>query len=213
MKLLSVNVGLPREIQTKEKTFTTGIFKNTVDRRVRVHALNIEGDGQADLKVHGGVDMAVYAYPHEHYSSWADELDRHDFVSGQFGENLTTSGLLESAVRIGDVFAIGSVHFQVTQPRIPCFKLAMRMELPQFPKLFLQSQRTGFYLRVLQEGEIAAGDSITLVSTDPSQMTVQEVFDAAYGDSGTPAAFQRAHDMPALSADWRRMFAAKLNPS
>lgn len=210
MKLLSVNVGLPRDVSNHERTFTTGIFKNAVNGRVRVHTLHLEGDGQADLKVHGGVDMAVYVYPREHYAHWENELNRQDFVPGQFGENLTTSGLLENEVRIGDVVAIGTARFEVTQPRVPCFKLAKRMEAPLFPKMFLESQRTGFYLRVLQEGEIGAGDEISRVSTDPQQMTVREVFDVAYGEGGQPVMYQRAFEMPALSKDWRRMFAEKV---
>lgn len=207
MKLLSVNAGLPREVIANGRFVTTGIFKQPVEGRVRVRTLNIDGDGQADLTVHGGFDKAVYAYPHEHYALWESELGRHDFTPGQFGENLTTSGLLEDDVRIGDVFAIGSAHFEVSQPRIPCFKLALRMEMPQFPKLFLKSRLTGFYLRVVQEGEIGTGDAISRVTTDPQQLTVREVFDVAYGGGAERAAIQLAMDMPALAESWREMFA------
>lgn len=211
MKLLSVNVGLPREVFTHGRSVSTGIFKQPVAGRVAVRSLNIDGDRQADLTVHGGIDKAVYAYPHEHYALWESELSRHDFTLGQFGENLTTMGLLEDEVRIGDIFAIGSARFEVSQPRVPCFKLALRMEMPQFPRLFMQSQRTGFYFRVAQEGEIGADDVITRLSTDPSQMTVREVFDVAYGESGTRETVRRAAEMPALAASWREMFTEALD--
>ena len=210
MKLLSVNVGLPREVIANGRATTTGIFKQPIANRVRVRSLNIDGDRQADLTVHGGVDKAVYAYPHEHYAHWERELAPRKFAPGQFGENLTTSGLLEDDVRIGDLFAIGSARFEVSQPRVPCFKLALRMEMPQFPKIFLQSQRTGFYLRVVQEGEIGAGDAILRITTDPRQMTVREIFEVAYGESFDRSAIQRAAAMPALAASWREMFAERL---
>ena len=210
MKLLSVNVGVPREVVANGRPVTTGIFKQPVAGRVFVRSLNIDGDRQADLTVHGGIDKAVYAYPHEHYARWESELGRRDFTFGQFGENLTTSGLLEDDVRIGDILAIGSARFEVSQPRVPCYKLALRMEMPRFPKLFLQSQRTGFYLRVVQEGEIGAGDEISRIATDPQQMTVREVFDVAYGEGAGRSDFQRAVEMPALAESWREMFAERL---
>ena len=210
MKLLSVNVGVPREVVANGRPVTTGIFKQPVAGRVFVRSLNIDGDRQADLTVHGGIDKAVYAYPHEHYAHWESELGRRDFTFGQFGENLTTSGVLEDDVRIGDVLAIASARFEVSQPRVPCYKLALRMEMPQFPKLFLQSQRTGFYLRVVQEGEIGAGDAISRIATDPQQMTVREVFDVAYGESAGRSDFQRAVEMPSLAESWREMFAERL---
>jgi MOSC domain-containing protein YiiM len=210
MTLLSINVGTPREVIANGRSVTIGIFKRPIAGRVRVRSLNIDGDRQADLTVHGGIDKAVYTYPHEHYAHWERELGRHDFTLGQFGENLTTSGLLEDDVRIGDLFAIGSARFEVSQPRVPCFKLALRMEMPQFPKLLLKSQRTGFYLRVVQDGEIGAGDTISRVATDPQQMTVREVFDVAYGESSGRSATQRAMEMPALAASWREMFEERL---
>jgi len=210
MQLLSINVGVPREVVADGKAFRTGIFKQSVPGRVRVRSTNIEGDGQADLTVHGGVDLAVYAYPHEHYETWGRELDRQDFVMGQFGENLTTNGLIEEEVRIGDVFCIGSAQFEVSQPRIPCFKLGIRMGMPEFPKLFMKSQRSGFYLRVARDGEIGAGDTIMRTATDSRQMTVRELFDVSYGGADEPAAMQRAIEMPALSGAWRKMLAERL---
>ncbi len=213
MQLLSVNVGRPRDVAHGDRTVPTGIFKQAIADRVRVGSTNIEGDGQADLTVHGGVDLAVYAYPHEHYAYWEQELGRHDFQPGQFGENLTTRGLLEDDVRIGDVLAIGSARFEVTQPRVPCFKLALRMAAPEIVKLFLRSQRTGFYLRVLQEGEIGAGDTIARVATDPLQMTVREVFQVSYAEGAGPAVIQRAMAMPAPARNWREMLAKQLAAS
>ncbi len=210
MKVLSVNVGEPRQVIVNGRTVATGIFKHPIAGRVCVRSRNIDGDRQADLTVHGGVDKAVYCYPHEHYAHWQEQLGRDDFEFGQFGENLTTDGLLEDDVRIGDIFAIGSAQFEVSQPRIPCFKLALRMELPQFPKLFLKSQRTGFYLRVAQEGEIGTGDAISRVTSDPQQMSVREVFAVAYGKDATRADVERALAMPALAGSWREMFAEQL---
>src|SRR5213596_3826739 len=166
MKLLSVNVGLPREVEWKGKIVCTSIFKAPVPGRVRVARLNLEGDQQSDLSVHGGIDKAIYAYPSEHYSLWRHELPGMDLPWGVFGENFTTEGLLEETVHIGDRFRIGSAEFVVTQPRMPCFKLGIRFDRPDIVKRFLQSGRTGLYLAVLKEGEVAAGDSI--------QFTAQE---------------------------------------
>ena len=152
MSVISVNVSLPKEVSHEGKTITTSIFKEPVHGRVMVRRLNIDGDDQADRRVHGvGFDMAIYAYPVEHYAFWEKELGRDSFPYGQFGENLTVSGLSEDTVRVGDVFRVGEALLQVTQPRIPCFKLAMRMgEGPDFPARFQQSGRMGFYLRVLE---------------------------------------------------------------
>lgn len=163
MKLISVNVGLPREVSWKGKTVTTGIFKLPVAGRVALHRLNLEGDRQADLSVHGGVEKAVYAYPSEHYEHWQPELPKMELGWGSFGENFTTQGLLEDAVRIGDRFRIGSAEVVVTQPRLPCFKLGLRLSRPGFLKPFLKSRRSGFYFAVLEEGEVGAGDPFELL--------------------------------------------------
>jgi MOSC domain-containing protein YiiM len=166
MKLLSVNVGLPREIEWKERIVRTSIFKAPVTGRVRVAKLNLEGDQQSDLTVHGGVDRAAYAYPSEHYPFWRREFPGMDFPWGVFGENFTTEGLLEETFHIGDRLRIGSAEFMVTQPRMPCFKLGIRFNRSDMVKRFLQSGRTGFYFAVLKEGEVAAGDSIELLESD-----------------------------------------------
>ena len=146
MKLLAVSVSPPRTVPMAGRAVATGIFKEPVSGRVRVGALGLAGDGQADLENHGGIYKAVYSYPFEHYDYWARELDRRDFSFGQFGENLTVEGMAEEEVYIGDRFRFGEVLLEVTQPRVPCFKLAHKMRMPQFPKLFAASGRTGFYL-------------------------------------------------------------------
>ncbi|MEI6085287.1 MAG: MOSC domain-containing protein [Verrucomicrobiota bacterium] len=181
MRILSVNVSGPKELTYRGQTVATGIFKTPVAGRVRVSRLSIDGDVQVDKRVHGGVDKAVYAYPHEHYAHWEKFLGRTDFAFGQFGENLTTVGLLEDEVRVGDVWRVGTVALQVTQPREPCFKLMSKMNDFKFAKPFLASGRTGFYLRVLAEGEIGAGDSIERVTSEPAALTIREVIRQQFG--------------------------------
>jgi MOSC domain-containing protein YiiM len=172
--LVSVNVGLPRDLIWHGINVTTGIFKDPVRGRVPLRRLNLDGDRQADLRVHGGPDKAVYAYDLGGYEYWRRELGV-DFPFGQFGENLTVEGMPETEVRIGDAYRIGTVLLQVSQPRSPCFKLALKMERPAFLRAFLASGRTGFYLRVLEEGEIGVGDEIRLVSREPESVTVERM--------------------------------------
>lgn len=213
MQLLSVNVGLPRDIVHDGKTVSTGIFKAPVSGRVMVRRLNLDGDKQADLRVHGGVDKAVYVYPFEHYAFWREKLGREDFSFGQFGENFTTVGLLETDVAIGDVFQIGGALVQVTQPRVPCFKLGHRMAMPAFLKLFLQSERSGFYLRVLQEGEVGAGDSIRRVEMEPERLSVHEVHHLMYFDEENIEGARKALRVPALASGWRESFVERVTAS
>lgn len=175
MEVLSINVGLPRRIEWRGRSIETSIFKKPVSGRVHVDRLNVEGDRQSDLTVHGGADKAVYVYPAEHYSYWAGELPGAELPWGAFGENLTVTGLDEASVHIGDRLAIGSAQFVVTQPRMPCFKLAARFDRPDMVKLFLQSGRIGFYLAVLEEGEIGAGDTITRAHSHADSVTVADV--------------------------------------
>lgn len=175
MKLLSVNAGLPREVQWRGKAVRTSIFKAALPGRVRVTSLNLEGDRQSDLSVHGGAGKAVYAYPSEHYAFWRKELPRIDFPWGAFGENLTTEGLLEDEVHIGDRLRAGSAEFVVTQPRMPCYKLAIRFGRPDIVKRFLRSGRSGFYLAVLRQGDVAAGDPVELVAGDGRRISVAQV--------------------------------------
>ncbi len=173
--IISVNAGLPREVEWRGERVRTGIWKQPVAGPVRVGKLNLEGDGQADPAVHGGPLKAVYAYPSEHYALWCGELDLCDLEWGSFGENLTTEGLHETTVRIGDRLRIGTVELQVTRPRYPCFKLGIRLSRPAIVKRFLLTARTGFYLSVLREGHLAAGDPIEFVASSEKGPTVAEV--------------------------------------
>lgn len=209
MKLLSVNVGRPVTIPARGSTLRTGIYKQPVAGRVRLGRLNLEGDGQADMQHHGGPQQAVYACAHEHYAWWAEQLGRDDLSPGQFGENLTISGLLEDEVCIGDVYSVGETLLQVSQPRIPCHKLAHRMGLPDFVRTFTQAQRCGCYLRVLQTGLLGAGDCVTLVEREAQPMSVRAIFHLRLLQPDNPAAAERASQLPALSPEWREHFAKR----
>lgn len=206
MKLLSVNVSLPKEVPYRGKTVRTGIFKEPVQSRVRLQQLNLDGDGQADLVGHGGIYKAVHIYSLENYDYWKRELGRNGFTYGQFGENFTVEGMPEDAIHVGDVFRVGSARVEVTQPRVPCFKLAMKMGMPEFVKLFMASQRVGFYFRVLQEGEVGAGDVIERVKVGPEQMTVREMFHLLYFAKQKLEGARKALCIPAMSPGWRGVF-------
>jgi len=214
MKLLSVNVGLPREIEWKGKMVRTSIFKEPVPGRVRVTKLNLHGDQQSDLTVHGGIDKAVYVYPSEHYSFWREELPGTDLPWGMFGENFTTEGALDDkTVFIGDRFRIGSAEFAVTSPRMPCYKLGIRFGRPDIIKRFLQSGRAGFYLAVLQEGEAGAGDSIELLARDKQGITVAEIVNLYTVDAANQDLLRRVSELSALPQSWRNYFRKRLwNP-
>jgi MOSC domain-containing protein YiiM len=213
MKLLSVNVGLPREIEWMGRIVRTSIFKSPVRGRVRVVQLNLAADQQFDLSVHGGIDKAVYAYPSEHHPFWRHELPGMDLPWGVFGENLTTEGLLEDAVHIGDRFRVGSAELVVTQPRMPCFKLGIRFERPDIVKRFLQSGRTGFYFAVLKEGEVTAGDSIELLKRDDHGVTVADVVNWYGRDATNQELLRRLSELPSLPESWRDYFRKRLwNP-
>ena len=202
MKLLSVNVGTPRDAVWRGEVVRTGIFKSPVDGRVAMRGHNLDGDAQADLSVHGGADKAVYGYPSEHYGFWCDWLGQDALPWGAFGENLTTEGLLEGDVCIGDRFAIGSALLEVSQPRSPCHKLALRHQRADLPKHFLASGRSGFYFRIARAGEIAAGDVIERVAADPQRLSVAEVQSLARA-KGDATLIRRAAGHPALAAVWR----------
>jgi MOSC domain-containing protein YiiM len=213
MKLLSVNVGLPREIEWKGKLVRTSIFKTPVQGRVRVGKLNLDGDQQSDLSVHGGIEKAVYAYPSEHYPFWREELAGRDLPWGVFGENFTTEGLLEETVRIGDRLRVGSAEFAVTQPRMPCFKLGIRFDRPDIVKRFLQSGRAGFYFSVLREGEVTAGDSIQLLARDEHGVTVADIVNLYRRDATNQELLRRVSELPSLPKAWRDYFSKRLwNP-
>jgi len=181
----SVNVALPAPLVTAKGEVLSGIRKLPVRGRVAVRRLGLAGDGQGDLKVHGGPDKAVYVYSLDHYAPWTRELARNDLVPGTFGENLTVEEMLETEVRIGDIYRFGTAVLQVTKPRSPCFKLVARMGLPDFQKTFLASGRVGFYCRVLEEGDVAAGDPVERISTPPDALTVLQDARRLWGTEAT----------------------------
>jgi len=210
LHVVSVNVGLPREVEWNGKTVLTSIFKEPVQGPVRVARLNLDGDRQSDLTVHGGVHKAVYGYPSEHYAFWRGELPDSDFPWGAFGENLTTEGLLEEHVHIGDRFRVGTAELVVTQPRMPCFKLGIRHGRPDMVKRFLASHRSGFYFSVAVEGRIEAGDPVTLVSRHPDAVPIPEIVDLYVAKNPEPERLHRVAGLDALPEDWREWFRKKL---
>ena len=209
-RILSLNVGRPRDVEWRGKVVRTSIFKAPVPGRVQVRGLNLQGDEQSDLEVHGGTDKAIYAYPSEHYPFWRGELPGVEFPWGAFGENLTTEGLLEDKVHIGDRFRAGAAEFVVTQPRMPCFKLGIRFDRPDMVKRFLRSGRTGFYLAVLREGEIGAGDSLERLAEDDNHVTVADIVALYAADSANQDLLRRASELRALPVSWREYFRERL---
>jgi MOSC domain-containing protein YiiM len=210
MRVVSVNVSLPRPITLQGRKVFTGIYKEPVPGRIAVRRHNLDGDAQADLSVHGGEHKAVYAYPLEHYSHWESVLKRPDLPPGTFGENLTTTGLPEDTVCIGDLYRIGSTLLQVTQPRLPCAKLAYKFARPQFTKEFLTSGRSGFYLRVVEEGELEAGDEPVLLERERQQVTVRALLGLVRLREFDRELAARALRIEALSPGWREDVAALL---
>jgi MOSC domain-containing protein YiiM len=206
MRVVSVNVGLPRTAVWRGEDVTTGIFKQPVAGRVRVAGVNLEGDGQADLTVHGGPDKAVYVYPAEHYPYWREELGR-DLPWGMFGENLTVEGApLEDEAAIGDRLRIGSTEFVVSQPRLPCYKLGIRFDDARMVRRFLASGRSGYYLRIAAEGDVAAGDRIELLAGHPARVAVSEITRLATQDRGDTDGLRRALAVDELPEVWRDYF-------
>jgi MOSC domain-containing protein YiiM len=201
--LISVQVGVPRKVLRNGEEVLTGIFKAPVPGRVYMGTLDLEGDRQADLTVHGGRDKAVYAYPSEHYPFWEKQLPGVELPWGSFGENFTTSGLLESEVHIGDRFAIGTGEVVVTQPRLPCFKLNLKFDREDMIKRFLASHFTGFYFRVLREGEVGAGDEIIPVHGDENRVSVLDILRLYLGESDSRELRDRALQGEYLSRSWR----------
>ncbi len=209
MELLSVNVSVPKEVQNKDKTVWTGIFKEPVNGRVMLRPSPIEGDGQASPK-HGGVHRVAYVYSIENYEYWKRELGRDAFNYGQFGENFTVEGMTEDAVHIGDVFRVGGALVEVSQPRMPCSKLDIRLGVPGFFKRFLKSGRVGFFLRALEAGAVGAGDAVERVRVGPERMTVREVSRLLSFDKANLEDAEKALRIEALSPGWRRAFAERL---
>jgi len=210
MRLVSVNIGHPREVIYKGKTVTTGIFKEPVEGRIRLRTLNLDGDRQADLSVHGGLSKAAYAYPIEHYEYWREQLPGVDLPWGMFGENFTTEGLREDSVNIGDRFRIGSAEVMVTEPRLPCYKLAAKFGRDDIIKRFLHSGRTGFYFAVMQEGEVGTGDGIELVSRDEHSVTVADITRLYVREKDDVGTLRRAVQVTALPESWRGYFGKRI---
>jgi len=213
MRLVSVNVGLPREVAWKGRSVSTGIFKEPVPGRVTLRRLNLDGDRQADLSVHGGVDKAVYAYPAEHYHYWRSELGGLEMPFGVFGENFTTEGLAEEEVNIGDRFQVGTAELVVTQPRLPCYKLGLKFGRDDMMKRFLASARTGFYFSVSREGEVGAGDAVALIDRNPNNVAVGDITRLYVSKRYSPAELEtlnRATQVPALPQSWRTYFLERL---
>jgi MOSC domain-containing protein YiiM len=192
------------------KPVLTGIFKESVQGRIGLRTLNLDGDRQADLSVHGGADKAVYLYPAEHYDYWRTELANRDLPWGSFGENFTVTGLLEDTVHVGDSMRIGSAEVVVTQPRLPCYKLGIKFGQPEMVKRFANSRRTGFYVAVREEGEVGAGDEIQLLSRDTHQITVADVTRVYLRDASDLETMRRALQVQALPEGWRRYFVEQL---
>jgi MOSC domain-containing protein YiiM len=211
MKILSVNVGLPREVAWQGKVVTTGIFKEPVKGPLMLRTLNLDGDGQADLTVHGGATKAVYAYPSEHYAFWRTEVPGVDLPWGMFGENLTTEGLLEDAVHIGDKFRIGEAEVIVTEPRMPCYKLGIKFGRADIIKRFLASRRTGFYLAVVRGGMVGAGDAIELIERAQQEISVADITRLYAFERNDVEALRRAIEVEALPESWKGYFQHQLD--
>ena len=202
-RLLSVNVGLPRDVTWNGKTVTTAIWKSPIEGRQTVRKLNVDGDGQADLAGHGGEQRAVFVYQMDSYHYWEQLLGRGDFTFGQFGENFTVDGLADNEVCIGDRYRIGSAEFEVTQPRVTCYRVGIRMNEPQMAALLVEHHRPGFYFRVLQEGEVGADDDIVKIADGPERISVADVDALLYLPGHSSEQLQRALQIPALSKGWQ----------
>ena len=209
-RLLSVNVGLPRDITWQGKTVHTAVWKAPVEGPRRVRRLNIDGDGQGDLAGHGGEHRAIFVYQIDSYRYWQSELGRKDFTYGQFGENFTVDGLPDREVCIGDRYRIGGALFEVTQPRVTCYRVGIRMNEPQMAALLVSHGRPGFYLRVLEEGQVEAGNEIVQVAAGPERMSVFQINALLYLPGRPRSQVERALRIPALSAGWRSSFEALL---
>ena len=210
MKIISLNVGLPRLVLRDGEPVSTGIFKEPIAVRVMMRTLNLDGDRQADLSVHGGPSKAVYVYPAEHYDFWKRELPEMDLPWGMFGENFTTTGLLETEINIGDKFRIGTAEVMVTQPRMPCYKLGLKFGRADIIKRFLQSERTGFYLAVLKEGEVGAGDELEPLARDANDVRVSDITRLYTREKHNETLLRRTIAVEALPEGWREYFQHQL---
>jgi MOSC domain-containing protein YiiM len=213
MKVLSLNVGKPREVMWHGRAVTTGIFKTPVPGRVALRTLNFDGDGQADLRVHGGTHKAVYCYQRQHYDYWRAELPGTDLPFGMFGENLTIDGPGEDDIHLGDAFTVGSAAVVVTQPRLPCYKLGLKFQSDDMVKRFLASRRTGFYLAVTREGDVGAGDDLVEIARDPNAVPVSDVtrlYVTKRYNADDTASMQRILQVSAVPDSWKEWFRGRL---
>lgn len=206
MRIISLNVGLPRLVLRDGEPVSTGIFKEPIAGRVMMRTLNLDGDRQADLSVHGGPSKAVYVYPAEHYDFWKREFPAMNLPWGMFGENFTTTGLLETEINMGDQFRIATAEVMVTQPRMPCYKLALKFGRSDIIKRFLQSERTGFYLAVLKEGEVGAGDEFEPLARDAHDVRVSDITRLYTREKHNAELLRRAIEVEALPESWREYF-------
>jgi len=211
MKLISVNVGLPRLLARGGTTFKTGIFKSAVQGRAMLRKTNLDGDRQADLSVHGGFNKAVYGYPSEHYAAWQAELPDSSRAWGAFGENFTTEGLLEADVFVGDSYRVGGAVIRVTTPRLPCFKLASKFQRDDMIERFLRSERCGFYFAVVEEGEVGAGDEIEFLRREEPTLSIAEVNRLYSSKSPDRETLRRSLDVKILPQSWRDRFQSRLD--
>jgi len=219
MKLVSLNCGLPREVLWHGKSVTTSIYKDPVHTRVGLRTLNLDGDRQSDLSAHGGKDKAVYCYPTEHYGYWQTELPGRSLPYGSFGENFSVEGfaqegLAEDSIHIGDRFSVGAAEVVVTQPRLPCYKLGIRLQSDDMVKRFLASRRSGFYFAVTREGDVGAGDHLTLLSHDPDSVSISEIARLYLAKEYSPEDVRQirlATSAKALPESWKTWFAERLN--
>jgi MOSC domain-containing protein YiiM len=211
MKLISVNVGLPRVVMNNGEPVATGIFKDPVEGRVMLRTFNLDGDRQADLSVHGGRSKAVYVYPSEHYDYWKREFPEMKLPWGMFGENFTSTGLFEPELNIGDKYSVGSAVVMVTEPRLPCYKLAIKFGRADIIKRFLASERTGFYLAVLQEGEVGVGDSIELVERNRESVRVTDIASLYTREKNNIGLLRRAVSVEVLPQSWKDYFQKRLD--
>ena len=210
-KLISVNIGLPRVIMNNGEPITTGIFKEPVAGRVMLRTLNLDGDRQADLSVHGGASKAAYAYPSEHYEYWKQEFPEMKLPWGMFGENFTTAGLFEIELNIGDKFELGSAVVMVTEPRLPCYKLGIKFGRADIVRRFLASERTGFYFAVLQEGEVGVGDQIKLVERSKHSVKTNDITRLYTREKHNVGLLRRAIEVEALPEGWKSYFQHRLD--
>lgn len=211
MKLVSINVGRPRLVESQGRMVSTGIFKEPVAGPVMLRTLNLDGDRQADLSVHGGPAKAVYAYPSEHYAFWRKEFPEMTLPWGMFGENFTTDGLDESAARIGDKFRIGEAEVMVTEPRMPCYKLGVKFNRSDIIKRFLVSGRSGFYFSVLKEGQVCADDEIEMTSRNKNDVTVADIVKLYSRDKTDTDLMRRALEVEALPESWKGFFRKQIS--